>query len=107
MNMSFDNFKYMCPWSLTIVFNLHMVGNRCAKTWIIPTQCFYRFFADFVWSVGKIKWFLHLDKNIYVWILDMLEIQSAIKDSTNNNELYTKLQTQVLLCPNIHTFKYS
>ena len=30
---------------------------------IIPTQCFYRFFGEFDWSVGKIKCFLHFNKN--------------------------------------------
>ena len=30
---------------------------------IISTQCCYRFFGDFDWSVGKIKLFLHFDKN--------------------------------------------
>ena len=31
--------------------------------YIIPTQCFYRFFGEFDWSVGKIKCFLHFNKN--------------------------------------------
>ena len=37
---------------------------------IIPTQCFYRFFGDFDWSVGKIKLFLHFDKSPCVGIFD-------------------------------------
>ena len=37
---------------------------------IIPTQCFYRFFQDFDWSVGKIKLFLHFDKSPCVGIFD-------------------------------------
>ena len=35
---------------------------------IITTQCFYRFFGDFDWSVGKIKWFLYFNKNPCIWI---------------------------------------
>ena len=37
---------------------------------IIPTHCFYRCFGDFDWSVGKIKLFLHFDKNPCVGIFD-------------------------------------
>ena len=37
---------------------------------IIPTQCFYCYFGDFDWSVGKIKLFLHFDKNPCVGIFD-------------------------------------
>ena len=33
---------------------------------IIPTHCLYRFFGDIEWSVGKIKSFLHFDKNPWV-----------------------------------------
>ena len=33
---------------------------------IIPTPCFYHFFGDFDWSLGKIKWFLHFNKNLCV-----------------------------------------
>ena len=33
---------------------------------IIPTQCFYSFFGDFDCSVGKVKWFLHFNKNLCV-----------------------------------------
>ena len=31
-----------------------------------PIQCFYNFFRDFDWSVGKIKLFLHFNKNLCV-----------------------------------------
>ena len=35
-----------CPENICILRFLHI---------IIPTQCFYLFFGDFDWSVGKIK----------------------------------------------------
>ena len=59
---------------------------------IIPTQCFYRFFGDFDWSVGKIKLFLHFDKSPCVGIFDnCLDIK--VVDCVNNNELYRNYNT--------------
>ena len=57
---------------------------------IIPTQCFYRFFGDFDWSVGKIKLFLHFDKNPCVGIFDNC-LDTTVLDCVDNNELYRKL----------------
>ena len=57
---------------------------------IIPTQCFYRFFGDFDWSVGKIKLFLHFDKNPCVGIFDNY-LDFTMLDCVDNNELYRKL----------------
>ena len=57
---------------------------------IIPTQCFYRFFGDFDWSVGKIKLFLHFDKSPCVGIFDNC-LDITVVDCVNNNELYIKL----------------
>ena len=57
---------------------------------IIPTQCFYRFFGDFDWSVGKIKLFLHFDKSPCVGIYDNC-LDITVVDCVNNNELYIKL----------------
>ena len=57
---------------------------------IIPTQCFYRFFGDFDWSVGKIKLFLHFDKSPCVGIFDNC-LDMTVVDCVNNNELYIKL----------------
>ena len=54
---------------------------------IIPTQCFYRFFGDFDWSVGKIKLFLHFDKNPCVGIFDNC-LDFTVLDCVDNNELY-------------------
>ena len=43
--------------------------------YIIPTQCF-TFFDDFDWSVGKIKWFLHFNKNrAYEYLISALVSQ--------------------------------
>ena len=58
--------------------------------YIIPTQCFYRFFGDFDWSVGKIKLFLHFDKSPCVGIFDNC-LDITVVDCVNNNELYIKL----------------
>ena len=57
---------------------------------IIPTQCFYRFFGDFDWSVGKIKLFLHFDKNPCVGIFDNC-LDFTVLDCVDNNEPYRKL----------------
>ena len=38
------------------------VFTRGIQYVIIPPQCFYRFFGNFDWSVGKMKWFLHFNK---------------------------------------------
>ena len=57
---------------------------------IIPTQCFYRFFGDFDWSVGKIKLFLHFDKNPCVGIFDNC-LDFTVLDGVDNNELCRKL----------------
>ena len=57
---------------------------------IIPTQCFYRFFGDFDWSVCKIKLFLHFDKNPCVGIFDNC-LDFTVLDCVDNNELYRKL----------------
>ena len=57
---------------------------------IIPTQCFYRFFGDFDWSVGKIKLFLHFDKNPCVGIFDNC-LDFTVLDCVDINELYRKL----------------
>ena len=61
---------------------------------IIPTQCFYRFFGDFDWSVGKIKikLLLHFDKNPCVGIFDNW-LDFTVLDCVVNNELYRKLYT--------------
>ena len=68
---------------------------------IIPTQCFYRFFRNFDWSVGKIKLFLHVDKNLCVGIFDIC-LDFTVLDCVDNNELhmYRKLY-------NFHQIKYS
>ena len=57
---------------------------------IIPTHCCYRFFGDFDWSVGKIKSFLHFDKNPCVGIFDNY-LDFTKLDCVDNNELYRKL----------------
>ena len=57
---------------------------------IIPTQCFYRFFGDFDWCVGKIKLFLHFDKSPCVGIFYNCR-DITVVDCVNNNELYIKL----------------
>ena len=57
---------------------------------IIPTQCFYRFFGDFDWSVGKIKLFLHFDKNPCVGIFDNC-LDFTVLDCVDTNKLYRKL----------------
>ena len=64
--------------------------NRKEYEEIIPTQCFYRFFGDFDWSVGKIKLFLHFDKSPCVAIFDNC-LDISVVDCVNNNELYIKL----------------
>ena len=66
---------------------------------IIPTHCFYRFFGDFDWSNGKIKSFLHFDKNPCVGIFDNCLDFTAL-DCVDNNELYRKLY-------NFYQIKYS
>ena len=53
------------------------------------------FFGDFYWSIGKIKLFLHLNKNTCVGIFDII-----VLDCIDNNELYIKLY-------NFHQIKYS
>ena len=68
-------------------------------TLIIPTQCFYCYFGDFDWSVGKIKLFLHFDKNPCVGIFDICD-DFTVLDCVDNNELYIKLY-------NFHQIKYS
>ena len=62
----------------------------CPYIPIIPTQCFYHFFGDFDWSVGKIKLFLHFDKSPCVGIFDNC-LDITVVDCVNNNELYIKL----------------
>ena len=57
---------------------------------IIPTHCFYCFFGDFDWSVGKIKSFLHFDKNPCVGIFDNC-LDFTVLDCADNNELYRTL----------------
>ena len=57
----------------------------CDKV-IIPTQCFYRFFGDFDWSVGKIELLLHFDKSPCVGIFDNC-LDITVVDCVNNNEL--------------------
>ena len=50
------------------------------------------FFWDFDWSVGKIKLFLHFDKNPCVGIFDnCLSSWFHVLDFVDNNELYRKL----------------
>ena len=66
---------------------------------IIPTQCFYCYFGDFDWSVGKIKLILHFDKNPCVGIFDICD-DFTVLDCVDNNELYIKLY-------NFHQIKYS
>ena len=73
--------------------------GRVVQIQIIPTQCFYRFFGDFDWSVGKIKLFLHFDKNPCVGILDNC-LDFTVLDCVDNNELYRKLY-------NFYQIKYS
>ena len=68
-------------------------------TAIIPTQCFYRFFGDFDWSVSKIKLFLHFDKSPCVGIFDNC-FDITVVDCVGNNELYIKLY-------NFHQIKFS
>ena len=51
-------------------------------------RCFY--FGDFDWSVGKIKLFLHFDKNPDVGIFDNC-LDFTVLDFVDNNELYRKL----------------
>ena len=48
------------------------------------------FFGDFDWSVGKIKLFLHFDKNQCVGIFDNC-LDFTVQDYVDNNELYRKL----------------
>ena len=67
---------------------------------IIPTQCFFRFFGDFDWSVGKIKLFLHFDKSPCVGIFDNCLDITVVDCVSTNNELYIKLY-------NFHQIKYS
>ena len=57
---------------------------------IIPTQCFYRFFGDFDWSIRKIKLFLHFDKSPCVGIFDNC-LDITVVDCVGNNEMYIKL----------------
>ena len=45
------------------------------------------FFLDFDWSVGKIKFFVHFDKNPWAGIFDICLDFTAV-DSVDNNELY-------------------
>ena len=66
---------------------------------IIPTHCFYRFFGDFDWSNGKIRSFLHFDKNPCVGIFDNC-LDFTVLDCVDNNELYRKLY-------NFYQIKYS
>ena len=66
---------------------------------IIPTQCFYRIFGDFDWSVSKIKLILHFDKSPCVGIFDNC-LDITVVDRVGNNELYIKLY-------NFHQIKYS
>ena len=77
-----------------IVFSAILIGPLVKLngfyTSIIPTQCFYRFFGDFDWSVGKIKLFLHFDKTPCVGIFDNC-IDFTVLDCVDNNELYRKL----------------
>ena len=78
------------PWTNT--FGNRSVRLHCLRIHpsIIPTQCFYRLFGDFDWSVGKIKLFLHFDKSPCVGIFDNC-LDITVVDCVNNNELYIKL----------------
>ena len=69
---------------------LYSVQLENMYSYIIPTQCFYRFFGDFDWSLGKIKLFLHFDKNPCVGIFDNC-LDFTVLDCIDNNELYRKL----------------
>ena len=62
---------------------------------IIPTQCFYCFFGDFDWSIGKIKLFLHFGKSPCVGIFDNCLHITVVDcvNNNNNNELYIKYNT--------------
>ena len=57
---------------------------------IITILCFYHFFRDFDWSVGKIILFLHLNKNPCAGIFDIC-LDFTLVDCVDNNELYIKL----------------
>ena len=48
---------------------------------------FLSFFADFDWSVGKIKLFLHFDKTPCAGIFDIC-LDFTVIDCVDNNELY-------------------
>ena len=48
---------------------------------------FLSFFADFDWSVGKIKLFLHFDKTPCAGIFDIC-LDFTVVDCVDNNELY-------------------
>ena len=73
-------------------FSLNMAYTHCRPTHstmrkkhrtIIPTQCFYHFFGDFDWSIGKIKLFLHFNNNPCVWIFDIcLDFTKLITNCT-------------------------
>ena len=81
-------------------FSIHLMQfTSQVKTPIIPTQCFYRFFGDFDWSVGKIKLFLHFHKNPCVGIFDNC-LDFTVLDCVDNNEPYRKLY-------NFNQIKYS
>ena len=81
---------------LDLAVNQHLVH---IYPLIIPTQCFYRFFGDVDWSVGKIKLFLHFDKTSCVGIFDNC-LDFTVLDCVDNNELYNKLY-------NFYQIKYS
>ena len=57
---------------------------------IIPTQCFYRFFGNFDWSVGKMKWFLHFNKNprMNIWYLPWIHSASELYIHKTSNTSY-------------------
>ena len=57
-----SSFVFFSAMIIIIYFILSSEIDAYQKQ-IIPTQCFYRFFGDFDWSVGKIRWFLHFNKN--------------------------------------------
>ena len=89
--------KILMPLSLECDFSvistdskMNKVINKFMYGHIIPTQCFYRFFRDFDWSVGKIKLFLHFDKSPCVGIFDNC-LDITVVDCVDNNELYIKL----------------
>ena len=82
-----------------VIFRLVVLIFLMHHTPIIPTQCFYRFFGDFDWSVSKIELFLHFDKSPCVGIFDNC-LDITVVDCVGNDELYIKLY-------NFHQIKYS